>query len=146
MTDTMRPHTYEEIPLGTVETFTRTVDGSAIDGFAHAIQSFNRLHMDGDWARANSPFADRIAHGFMTQALVSRPLENFAERFNIKTLLVSSAAKYIRPVVAGDSITTTLKIVEKIDARKRLRFSVESRNQHDTVVMVGEVVEQTTEG
>lgn len=134
--------TYDEIPLDVVETFTRTVDGASIDAFAQAIQSFNPIHMDGDWARANSSFPDRIAHGLMTSALMSRPIANFTERFKLRTVLISTTAKYVRPVIAGDTITTTLRLVEKIDARKRLRFDVESHNQRGEVVMVGEALEQ----
>ena len=135
---------YEDVPLGHEESFSRTVDAAAIDGFANAIQSFHPIHMDADWARANSPHPDRVAHGVMTSALMSRPIANFADRFKLKTLLVSTTSKYVRPVIAGDTITTTLKLVEKIDARKRLRFEVESRNQRGEVVMVGEAVEQAT--
>lgn len=134
--------TYEEIPLGVAESVAHVVDGASIDAFAQAIQSFNPIHMDGEWARANSPYPDRIAHGLMTSALMSRPIANFVERFKVRTVLVSNTAKYVRPVIAGDTITTTLRLVEKIDARKRLRFEVESRNQHGEVVMVGEAIEQ----
>ena len=134
--------TYGEIPLGVAESVAHVVDGASIDAFAQAIQSFNPIHMDGEWARANSPYPDRIAHGLMTSALMSRPIANFVERFKVRTVLVSNTAKYVRPVIAGDTITTTLRLVEKIDARKRLRFEVESRNQHGEVVMVGEAIEQ----
>jgi len=133
---------YEDIPLGAEESFTRVVDAAAIDGFAQAIQSFHPVHMDADWARANSPYPDRVAHGVMTSALMSRPVMAFGERYQVKTVLVSTSAKYIRPVIAGDAITTTLKLVEKIDARKRLRFAAEAKNQRGEVVMVGEAVEQ----
>ena len=135
---------FEDVPVGAEESFTRTVDGAAIDGFAQAIQSFHPVHMSTQWARANTTFADRIAHGVMTSALMSRPIANFSERFEIKTVLVSSSAKYVRPVVAGDAVTTVLRLVEKIDGRKRLRFTVESKNQRGEVVMVGEAVEQAT--
>jgi acyl dehydratase len=133
---------YEDVPLGAEESFTRTVDAAAIESFAYAIQSFHPLHMDAEWARANSPYPDRVAHGVMTSALMSRPLVNFADRFKLKTVLVSNTAKYVRPVIAGDAITTTLRLIEKIDARKRLRFAVESKNQRGEVVMVGEALEQ----
>lgn len=136
--------TYEEVPLGAEASGTRTVDAAVIDGFAKAIDSFHPIHMDAEWARANSPFPDRIAHGVMTSALMSRPIVNFAEHHRIKTVLVSTASKYVKPVVLGDTITTTLRLVEKIDARKRLRFEVESRNQRGEVVMVGEALEQVT--
>jgi len=134
--------TYESLPLGASESSSQRVDGAAIDAFANAIQSFNPIHMDGDWARANTPYPDRIAHGVMTTALMSRPLVQFCERYKIRTALVSSSSKYIRPVIAGDTITTVVRLVEKIDARKRIRFEVEATNQHGETVMVGELLEQ----
>ncbi len=134
--------TYDELPVGATESSSQLIDGAAIDAFAGAIQSFNPIHMDGDWARANTPFPDRIAHGVMTTALMSRPLVQFCERWKIRTALLSTSSKYIRPVVAGDTITTTVRLVEKIDARKRIRFEIESKNQRDEVVMIGEMLEQ----
>ncbi len=97
--------------------------------------------MDGDWARANTPYPDRIAHGVMTTALVSKSLVQLFERFKTRTALLSTASKYIRPVVAGDTITTTVRLVEKIDDRQRIRFEVEAKNQNGDVVMVGELLE-----
>ena len=40
--------TYEDLPLGAEESASQLIDGSAIDAFANAIQSFNPVHMDGD--------------------------------------------------------------------------------------------------
>ncbi|MEM6496429.1 MAG: MaoC family dehydratase [Pseudomonadota bacterium] len=135
--------TYEELPLGAREESSQLIDGPAIDAFAHAIKSYNPVHMDGDWARANTHFPDRIAHGVMTTALMSQPLVQFCERFKIRTALLSSSSKYIRPVVAGDTITTVIQLTEKIDDRKRIRFEVECKNQRGEVVMLGELLEQT---
>jgi 3-hydroxybutyryl-CoA dehydratase len=134
--------TYEELPLGATESSSQLVDGAAIDAFAHAIKSYNPVHMDGKWARANTHFPDRIAHGVMTTALMSQPLVQFCERFKIRTALLSTSSKYIRPVVAGDTITTRIELVEKIDERKRIRFEIESKNQKGEVVMIGEMLEQ----
>ncbi len=135
--------TYEDLPLGAREQSTQLIDGPAIDAFAHAIKSYNPIHMDGDWTRANTDFPDRIAHGVMTTALMSQPLVQFCEQFKIRTALLSTSSKYIRPVVAGDAITTAIHLVEKIDERKRIRFEVESKNQRGEVVMIGELLEQT---
>ncbi len=134
--------TYEELPLGAEESSSQLIDGDAIDSFARSIQSFNPIHMDGDWARANTPYPDRIAHGVMTTALMSRPLVQFCERFKVRTALLSTTSKYIRPVIAGDTITTTVRLIEKIDEKKRIRFEVQSKNQSGDVVMVGELLEQ----
>ena len=38
--------TYEDLPLGAEESASQLIDGSAIDAFANAIQSFNPVHMD----------------------------------------------------------------------------------------------------
>lgn len=133
---------YEDLPLGAEESFSRTVDAGSIDSFAQAVQSFHPLHMDAEWARVNSKFPDRVAHGLMTSALLSRPIVNFIRRYKVNTLLISTTSKYVRAVVLGDTITTRLRLVEKIDARKRLRFEVEARNQRGELVMVGEAVEQ----
>lgn len=134
--------TYEELPLGAEESASQLIDGKAIDLFANAIQSFNPIHMDGDWARENTNYPDRIAHGVMTTALMSNPLVQFCERYKIRTALLSSSSKYIRPVIVGDTITTTVRLVEKMDERKRIRFEVESKNQKGATVMVGELLEQ----
>ncbi len=142
MTSDQWTGTYEAIPLGATESFTRTVDAAAIDAFAGAIQSFHPIHTDRDWVRANTSYPDRLAHGVMTTALMSRPIANFCDRWRIKTALVSTASKYVRPVIAGDTVTTVIRLVEKLDARKRMRFEVEARNQDGAVVMVGEAVEQ----
>ena len=135
--------TYEELPLGACEESDHLIDGNAIDAFADAIQSYNPIHMDGDWTRANTHYPDRIAHGVMTTALMSKPLVQFCERFKIRTALLSTSSKYTRPVVAGDTITTVIRLVEKIDDRKRIRFDVESKNQRGETVMLGEMLEQT---
>ena len=134
--------TYEELPLGAAESSDHHVDGAAIDAFAHAIDSFNPVHMDGDWARANTHFPDRIAHGVMTTALVSKPLVQFCDRYKIRTALLTTSSRYLRPVVMGDTVTTELTLVEKIDEKKRIRFEIESKNQRGEVVMIGELVEQ----
>jgi len=135
---------FEDVPLGAESFFTRVVDAESIDNFANAIQSYHPIHMDSEWARKNSPFVDRIAHGLMTSALMSRPIVIFSEKYKIKSVLVSSSAKYILPVVCGDKITTKLKLVEKISDRKRLRFKVQTVKEKEKVVMIGELVEQMT--
>lgn len=134
--------TYEDVPLGAELSVVRTVDGAAIDGFAHAVQSFHPLHMDAEWARKNSRYGDRVAHGLFISGLLSRPIVNFAEQHRINTVLVSTSSKYVRAVIVGDTITTRIKLIEKIDSRKRLRFEVEMKNQRGEVVLVGEAVEQ----
>lgn len=134
--------TYESLPVGASESCSQTIDGAAIDAFAGAIQSFNPLHMDGDWARANTQFPDRVAHGVLTAALMSKPMVQLCERFRIRTALLSSSAKYMKPVIVGDTITTVVRVADKIDAKRRIRFEIESKNQRGEIVLIGEAVEK----
>ena len=46
------------------------IDGEKIDTLASTIESFNLIHMDSQWARADTPFPNRIAHGFLTSSLM----------------------------------------------------------------------------
>jgi acyl dehydratase len=142
MTSESSSRPYEALPVGAFESCVRLIDGEAIDAFAHAIQSFNPIHMDGDWARANTPYPDRVAHGVMTAALMSKPMVQFCERFGVHTALVSSTSKYLRPVVAGDTVTTTVRLVEKIDEKRRIRFEIEAKNQRGELVMLGDAIER----
>lgn len=134
--------TYESLPIGASASCSQVIDGDAIDAFAGAIQSFNPLHLNGDWARANTNFPDRVAHGVMTAALMSRPLVQLCERFLVRTALLSSSAKYLMPVILGDTITTTVTLAEKYDEKRRLRFTIESKNQHGETVLIGEAFEK----
>lgn len=134
--------TYESLPVGASESCSQVIDGAAIDAFAGAIQSFNPLHLDSDWVRANTDFPDRIAHGVMTAALMSRPLVQLCERFRVRTALLSSAAKYLKPVIMGDTITTTVTLAEKYDEKRRIRFTIDSKNQRGEIVLIGEALEK----
>ncbi|MGD9942260.1 MAG: MaoC family dehydratase [Burkholderiaceae bacterium] len=136
---------YEDIQVGATESFTRLVDDEAIDSFSDSIQSNHPIHSDGEWVRANSSYQDRIAHGVMLTAYMSRPLiDLMVVRMGINGVLISTASRYLKPVLCGDTITTRVRLVEKMDARKRLRFEVEMSNQRGELVMVGEAVEQCT--
>ena len=134
--------TYEELPIGAEESASQLIDGTAIDEFAHAIRSFNPVHMDGNWARQNTHYPDRIAHGVMTTALMSQPLVQFCDRFKIRTALLTSSSRYTKAVIVGDTITTTVRLTKKIDEKKRIHFEVESKNQNGDTVMLGELLEQ----
>lgn len=48
-----------------------TVDQARIDAFGRATNDMNRIHVDPDFARKNSPFGGIVAHGFLTLALLT---------------------------------------------------------------------------
>ena len=42
-----------------------------------------------------------------------------------------------QPVIVGDTITTTVTLAEKYDEKRRMRFTIESKNQHGEIVLTG---------
>lgn len=134
--------TLDSVPIGKSTSETTVVSGEVIDGFIAIAGSRHPIHTSDEWTRANTRYPRRLAHGMLIHALMSRPVARLAEECGVKTALVSTAAKYIRPVFAGDEITVTLTVAEKIPERQRFRLTAEARNQHGQVVMVGEAVEQ----
>jgi acyl dehydratase len=47
------------------------IDQKRITEFGHATNDMNLIHVDPDFARANSPFGGVVAHGFLTLALLT---------------------------------------------------------------------------
>ena len=48
-----------------------TIDQKRIDEFGRATNDLNRIHVDPEFARNNSPFGGIVAHGFLTLALLT---------------------------------------------------------------------------
>ncbi len=48
-----------------------TIDQLRIDAFGRATNDMNRIHVDPEFARLNSPFGGIVAHGFLTLALLT---------------------------------------------------------------------------
>jgi len=47
------------------------IDQKRINDFGRATIDMNRIHIDPEWAKANSPFGVIVAHGFLTLALLT---------------------------------------------------------------------------
>jgi len=47
------------------------IDQKRIDEFGRATSDMNRIHVDPEFARTNSPFGGIVAHGFLTLALLT---------------------------------------------------------------------------
>ena len=98
-----------------------TVDQSMIDKFADATLDFQWIHIDKEKARAESPFGDTIAHGFLSLSLISYltgSVDTENPRFPDIKLGVNYGMNKVRfpaPVLEGSKIrsrTTLLKVEE----------------------------------
>lgn len=64
---------YPGKPIGTSEWF--LIDQARINKFADATEDWDRLHVDPDWCREQSPFKTPISFGFLTLSLLTHLTE-----------------------------------------------------------------------
>jgi len=125
----------EEITVGDVVEFTKTLSDEDVHEFAEAGGDTNRLHLDDEFAE-KTRFGGRIVHGTLVSALVSAALA----RLPGVTIYVSQDLEFRRPVGIGDRITAVVKVVEDLgDGRYRLSTVVEDADG-ENVIIDGEAV------
>ena len=106
---------FDEISLGQVATYTRTVSDDDIKAFAAVSGDDNPVHLDNDFAAANTPFGGCIAHGILTASYVSTVV---GARFpGPGTIYVNQSLKFRAPVRAGDTVVATAEVIELVPAK-----------------------------
>lgn len=106
---------FDEISVGQKATYTRTVTEDDIQAFAAVSGDDNPVHLDNDFAAANTPFGGCIAHGILTASYVSTVV---GARFpGPGTIYVNQSLKFRAPVRAGDTVVATAEVVELVPAK-----------------------------
>lgn len=91
------------------------VDQERVNLFGEATSDRNLMHVDPDWARANSPFGGPVAHGFLTLSLLSylswkADLQPDGVDYGIN--LGFERVRFLAPVMIGDQIRMRANLVE----------------------------------
>jgi len=107
---------YNEIETGQTFSASLTVSETHIVLGAGLFGDFNPLHVNEEFCKETS-FKTRILHGPLTSALISAPIGNFFAGTAIAYL--EHNCRFIKPVKAGDTLTTEWTILEKIDKLKQ---------------------------
>jgi 3-hydroxybutyryl-CoA dehydratase len=126
---------YSDIQVGDQGTYSKTIRDEDIRRFAEITGDFNPVHVDEEFAR-NSLFGGRIAHGFLTGALISTVFGTILPGPN--TIYLSQELNFKAPVKIGDTITAECEVLEKKDAKKILKFKTQVKNQAGKVVLDGQ--------
>jgi acyl dehydratase len=134
----MRPgKSIDEIAIGEKASVTRTISEADILQFADLTGDRNPMHIDEEYAR-QSMFGARIAHGSFTTALISGVLG--MQLPGLGTIAYESRCRFRYPVYFGDTITATVEVVEKNQAKNLVKFKCSWTNQSGVVVADGEAV------
>jgi acyl dehydratase len=84
-----------------------TVDQARIDAFGRATNDMNRIHVDPEFARINSPFGGVVAHGFLTLALLthlSQTAEMMPEGVDYGINVGFERVRFLAPVPVDSAI------------------------------------------
>jgi acyl dehydratase len=127
--------TIEDIAPGDSAAITKVVQPEDIAGFVEAVGDYNPVHSDAAYA-AGTPFEEPIAPGIYTAGLISAVIGT--ELPGPGAIYLSQSLKFVKPVKAGDTITTRIEVVEVLRERNRIRLQTVCVNQRDEQVLVGE--------
>ncbi|MDR3564064.1 MAG: MaoC family dehydratase [Negativicutes bacterium] len=128
---------YDEIEIGETASITKMISEADIVNFAGIIGDFNPVHINPEYAKTTM-FGERIAHGMLTASFISTLVGCCIPGVN--ALYLSQEVKFVKAVKIGDTITATAKVIEKIDAKRRVIMETTIVNQHGEVVVAGKAV------
>jgi acyl dehydratase len=103
---------YDQVAIGDAFSRTLTVTDTHLVVGAGLIGDFNPHHVDDTFA-AGSRFGTRILHGVMTSAIMGGAVGMIFHGTAIAYL--EQATKFLAPVRAGDTLTTTWTVAAKDD-------------------------------
>ncbi|MBU2700494.1 3-hydroxybutyryl-CoA dehydratase [Sporomusaceae bacterium BoRhaA] len=125
---------YADIQVGDKASISKTVTEHDVYTFAGLSGDFNPVHINAEFAK-NTMFKERIAHGMLVAGLISAVLGT--ELPGINTIYLAQELAFKSPVKFGDTVTATVEVMEKIDAKNRLMLKTVATNQDGTVVVDG---------
>ncbi len=126
--------TFDELTEGQTADYTRTLGEDDLFLFAAVSGDVNPVHLDADFA-STTMFRERIAHGMYTGGLISAALA--MKLPGPGTIYLGQNLKFERPVKLGDTITVSLKVLEKIADKHIVTLDTTATNQHGKTVVSG---------
>ena len=129
--------TINELKLGAVAEFTKTVSESDIYLYAGVTGDFNPAHINETYAEKTF-FKTRIAHGMLTAGFISAILGT--QLPGPGTIYLRQELKFLAPVRIGDTITARVEVIEIISEKNRVRLETTCTNQDGTQILDGEAV------
>jgi 3-hydroxybutyryl-CoA dehydratase len=129
--------TIEEINVGDSASFSKSITDYDVYSIAGITGDFNPAHINTIYA-IDTPFGKRIAHGVLSVSLISGVLGTQLPGPGV--IFISQVCDFKRPVYVGDTITATVEVVKKDEAKNRVWLRTFCINQRGELVLDGEAV------
>ncbi|MBP3688775.1 MAG: MaoC family dehydratase [Bacteroidaceae bacterium] len=104
-----------------------------IDLFADATDDHQWIHVDTERAKAESPFGQTIAHGYLTLSMIPHMWKDIIEVRNLERMMNYGIKemRFAQPVLSGQSIRMHVDLKEVLNLRGAIKtdvhFSIEIR-------------------
>ena len=122
------------VSVGDVARFSKSISDDDVEAFADVTGDTNRLHLEEAYA-AETRFGERIAHGVLSNGLISAALA----RLPGLTIYLSQESSFRAPLSIGDRATAVCEIVEDL-GRSKYRVETVVLDGEDTAVLEGSAV------
>lgn len=132
--NTLQNITFNEIAIGQTATYSKTLTQDLITLFAVVSGDINPIHIDPGYA-ATTRFGEQIGHGAWLGALISAAIA--LELPGPGTVYLRQNLTFRKPVKIGDTITVTLKVIEKNDNKHIVILECRATNQIGKIVARG---------
>ncbi|MCR9177217.1 MAG: MaoC family dehydratase [Alphaproteobacteria bacterium] len=126
----------EDLAVGMTASYDRVVTEEMIEQFAEVSGDFNPLHLDEEYAKGTM-FKGRIAHGILSAGFISKIFGTVMPGKG--SVYISQTLRFLAPVRIGDTVTTTVEVVEINTEKKRVSFKARCRVGR-TVVIDGDAL------
>ncbi len=129
--------TLDQLNIGQTYESKVTITEEMIERFAKATGDYNPIHLNEDYAKGTI-FKTRVAHGMLQAGILSGIL---GMRFpGVGTIYLSQTMRFLKPVFIGDEVTFSLKVLELIREKNRVRIETVCTNQRGEAVLSGEAL------
>ena len=121
------------VDIGYKTAHVKTITEADIALFAEVSGDFNPLHVSEEYA-SKTFFGGRIAHGALTQALLSAAMAKLPGL----VVFLSQSIKFLKPLRIGDTITATAEVIDARKERGIVTLKNACINQEGETVTEGE--------
>ena len=126
----------EDLEIGMSRMLERQITQNDIVLFSQVSGDKNPVHLDEEYAQ-QTIFGKRIAHGMLTASLISAVIAEHLPGHG--TVYLSQTLKFVRPVLPGQIVTTTV-LVTHIEYSNR-RVTLDCKSEVDEkIVLAGEAL------
>tara|TARA_Y100000022_G_C13114319_1_gene312742 strand:- start:203 stop:646 length:444 start_codon:yes stop_codon:yes gene_type:complete len=126
----------EDLEIGMSRMLERQITQKDIALFSEVSGDRNPVHLDEEYAQ-QTIFGKRIAHGMLTASLISAVI---AEQLpGHGTVYLSQTLKFIRPVLPGQVVITSVRVSHIEYSNRRVTLDCECK-VNEKVVLAGEAI------